>query len=163
MESIVTTSDKEEKKLYKEKLVKVSLFRENSLAYGLVLIATFFNLAYSIIILDVMKVNYLMGITVFINISLLFLLFTCAMKVKVYNRYWTFITLISGIYFALRFILIVPFILKPYEQIAKIYLCNILGCLFLIAAFFVSITRLTRRQQLIDNTKKQADMAKEGR
>jgi hypothetical protein len=163
MGRFLVASTKEEKKLYQEKLIKVSLFRENSLAYGLVLMATLFNLAYSIIILDSMKVNFLMGITVFVNISLLFLLFTCAVKMKIYDKKWTFVTLASGIYFALRVVYIVPGILKPYSQLFKIYVYNVLGCLFLLAAFGVSFVRLHRRQHLIDNMKDQADKAKAGR
>ena len=160
MENVSTPDIKQDKELYRQKRVKVSLFIENSLSYNLVLVATFFNLAYSITILDVMEVNFLMGITVLINISLLFLLFTCAIKLKIYNRRWTYITLASGAYIAMRLFIFIPFILKPYSKLLQIYLYNVLGLLFLGVAFGLSIIRLTKRERLVRTIKSPAELAK---
>jgi len=153
-------SAKHDKELYKQKLVKVSFFVENTLSYKLVLAAIFFNLAYSIVILDVMEVNFLMGLTVFINISMLFLLFTCAVKVRIYNKRWTFIALASGAYIALRIFVLIPSVLKPYSKVFQIYLFNVFALICIVIAFVLSMIRLTKREKLMDVFKNPAELAK---
>ena len=66
--------------LEKEKKAYVSLYKKDVLPYSLILCAILAELIYDIMVLDVMPVNYLMGITVMVNIAILFLLFTCARK-----------------------------------------------------------------------------------
>ena len=57
----------------KQKKVHVSLFRKEKVSYSLTLFAIIAELVYVIGILDVMNKSYWMGITVMVNILMLFL------------------------------------------------------------------------------------------
>ncbi len=46
----------------------------------------------------------------------LFLLFTCAVKVNVYEIPWAAVSLIVGGYMLLRQFVLVPFVLQPYDR-----------------------------------------------
>ena len=62
----------EEKKTY------VTLYRTNGYSYTLTLLAIIAEFVYVTTILDSMPVNFWMGLTVIVNIFVLFLVFTCA-------------------------------------------------------------------------------------
>lgn len=142
----------------KEKKTYVSLYRKDSLPYSLILLAILAELVYVVTILDVIAVSYLMGITVILNIVLLFGLFTCAMKVSVYQRSWTIGSIALGVYMLLRMSVLVPFILKPYAKLTLITAANLTGGLILMIAGLISLRRISRRQKLQDQID-QADSA----
>lgn len=83
----------EEKKTY------VTLYRTNGYSYTLTLLAIIAEFVYVTTILDSMPVNFWMGLTVIMNIFVLFLIFTCAVKINVYSLQWAVITLAVGVYF----------------------------------------------------------------
>ena len=64
----------------------------------MILLATLLEFVYVVSILDVMPVTFMMGVAVIVNIFLLFLLFTCAVKVNVYEIPWAAVSLIVGGY-----------------------------------------------------------------
>ena len=80
----------EEKKTY------VTLYRTNGYSYTLTLLAIIAEFVYVTTILDSMPVNFWMGLTVIMNIFVLFLIFTCAVKINVYSLQWAVITLAVG-------------------------------------------------------------------
>ena len=100
----------EEKKTY------VTLYRTNGYSYTLTLLAIIAEFVYVTTILDSMPVNFWMGLTVIVNIFVLFLIFTCAVKINVYSLQWAVITLAVGVYFLVRQFLIVPVFLQPYAH-----------------------------------------------
>ena len=100
----------EEKKTY------VTLYRTNGYSYTLTLLAIIAEFVYVTTILDSMPVNFWMGLTVIVNIFVLFLVFTCAVKINVYSSRWAVITLAVGVYFLVRQFLIVPVFLQPYAH-----------------------------------------------
>lgn len=132
----------------KEKKAYVSLYKKNGLAYGLTLCSILAELIHVIMILDVMAVNYLMGATVMVNILMLFVLFTCAVKVNVYDRKWSAITAGFGIYMFVRAFVLVPYVLKPYGRQTTIAMANVIGGAILIAAGIISARRAARREAL---------------
>ncbi|WP_333647232.1 hypothetical protein [Lacrimispora sp.] len=136
--------------LEKEKKAYVSLYKKNVLPYSMILCSILAELVYVIMILDVMPVSYLMGITVMVNIMILFALFTCAMKVSVYHRNWAVIAVFLGIYMLVRMSVLVPLILKPYGRQAGIGAANIVGGIILLAAGLISLKNTDRRQRLLE-------------
>lgn len=92
----------EEKKTY------VTLYKTNGYSYTMTLLAIIAEFVYVTTILDSMPVNFWMGLTVIVNIFVLFLVFTCAVKINVYSSRWAVITLAVGVYFLVRQFLIVP-------------------------------------------------------
>jgi len=142
--------------LEKEKKTYVSLYKKNTTPYSLILLAILAELIYVVTVLDVMAVSYLMGITVILNIIILFSLFTCAMKVSVYHRRWSMASILLGIYMLLRLTVLVPVILKPYARLTVISASNLIGAGLLIAAGIISLQKTDRRQKLqnkIDQSK----------
>ena len=134
--------------LEKEKKTYVSLYKKNSLPYSLILLAIIAELVYVVTVLDVMAVSYLMGITVILNIIILFGLFTCAMKVSVYHRNWAIGGIALGIYMLLRMSVLVPLVLKPYAKMTTIAGANLIGGIILIIAGIISLQKTDKRQKL---------------
>lgn len=136
--------------LEKEKKTYVSLYKKNSLPYSLILLAILAELVYVVTVLDVMAVSYLMGIIVILNIVILFGLFTCAMKVSVYQRSWALGSILLGIYMLLRMSVLVPVVIRPYAKLTTITAANLIGGLILITAGIISLQKTDRRQKLQD-------------
>lgn len=134
--------DEREKKAY------VSLYKKDSLSYSLTLLTIAAELVYVISILDVIEVSYLMGPVVMINITMLFVLFTCAVKLNIYEKKMAFTAIGLGIYMMVRQMFLVPLLLKPYDRQVIIASANIVGACLLIAAGTVSIRRIDRRKKL---------------
>jgi hypothetical protein len=105
-------------------LVKLTLFRKNTLPAQLILLSIVFELLFAVRVLDVMKVDYLMGISTFADILLLFLLFTCSVKVGVYSRFWILMTLSLALFVLFRAVVIVPFVLKPLDDLVLLQVYN---------------------------------------
>ncbi|PNV60521.1 hypothetical protein C0033_18565 [Clostridium sp. chh4-2] len=132
----------------KEKKAYVSLYKKDGLSYSLTLLAIVAELVYVISILDVIEVSFWMGPAVMINIVMLFALFTCAVKMNIYEKKLAFAAVGLGIYMILRQAVFVPFILKPYSRQMIIMAANAAGTCLLVAAGFISIHRTNRRQKL---------------
>ena len=132
----------------KEKKAYVSLYKKDGLSYSLALCAIVAELVFVVGILDVMEVSFWMGITVMVNIAVLFILFTCAVKMNIYNRTWGIVALVLGVYFLVRQFVIVPGVLKPYERQVMLMVANISGAVCLVLAGHVSIKRTNRRRKL---------------
>lgn len=132
----------------KEKKAYVSLYKKDGLSYSFALCAIVAELVFVVGILDVMEVSFWMGITVMVNIAVLFILFTCAVKMNIYNRTWGIVALVLGVYFLVRQFVIVPGVLKPYERQVMLMVANISGAVCLVLAGLVSIKRTNRRRKL---------------
>lgn len=118
----------------KEKKVYVTLYKKDAPSYAMILLATLLEFVYVVSILDVMPVTFMMGVAVIVNIFLLFLLFTCAVKVNVYEIPWAAVSLIVGGYMLLRQFVLVPFVLQPYDREQIILVANLAGAALLFAA-----------------------------
>lgn len=134
----------------KEKKAYVSLYKKDGLSYSLTLMAIVAELVYVIGILDVIEVSFWMGPVVMINIVMLFALFTCAVKMNIYEKKLAFAAIALGIYMIVRQMVLVPFILKPYDRQLLIMAANVIGTCLLVAAGLTSIRRCSRRQKLQD-------------
>ena len=132
----------------KEKQVYVTLYKKDGASYALILLAVLTEFVYAISILDVMPVSFLMGVTVIINIFLLFLLFTCAVKVNVYERQWAVVGLLTGAYMLLRQFVLVPVVLQPYDRTHIILAANVVGAILLFAAGTKSLQKSAKRHKL---------------
>lgn len=131
-----------------EKRVYVTLHKKDGASYALALLATLVEFIYVIAILDVMPVSYLMGLTVIANIFLIFLLFTCAVKMNVYEAGWAVVALVVAGYMVLRALVIVPLVLRPYQRQTMLLLTGLAGAAVLAAAGLGSIRKSTRRRKL---------------
>ena len=131
-----------------EKRVYVTLHKKDGASYALALLATLVEFIYVIAILDVMPVSYLMGLTVIANIFLIFLLFTCAVKMNVYEAGWAVVALAVAGYMVLRALVIVPLVLRPYQRQTMLLLTGLSGAAVLAAAGLGSIRKSTRRRKL---------------
>ncbi len=134
----------------REKKTLVSLYRKDSLSYTLALCGIAAELVYVIGILDVMAVSFWMGVTVMVNIAVLFALFTCAVKMNIYDRGWAAAAVCLGVYMALRQLVLAPAVLKPYDRQLLIGTANMAGAVLLTAAGVISRTRSSRRRQMED-------------
>lgn len=130
------------------KKVYVTLYKKDGGSYALALLATLVEFIYVIAILDVMPVSYLMGLTVIANIFLIFLLFTCAVKMNVYEAKWAVVALVVSGYMVVRALVVVPFVLRPYERQTLLLLANLGGAALLLAAGLGNIRKSTRRRKL---------------
>ena len=132
----------------KEKKVYVSLYKKDSLSYALALCAILSELVYVISILDVMPVSFWMGVTVMVNIAMLFALFTSAVKMNVYDKRWSLLAMVLGIYMIIRQFILVPFVLKPYNRQMIIGAANLAGAALLLAAGNISRQKCDKRTKL---------------
>lgn len=140
--------------------VKLTLFRKNALPAQLILLSILFELIFSIRVLDVMKIDYLMGISTFTDILLLFLLFTCSVKVGVYSRFWTWMTLVLALFALLRAVVLVPFVFKPLDDQVRLQLYNAGLFLCLAVAGLRSLVVSHRRQALMETSEGKALLSK---
>lgn len=131
-----------------EKKVYVTLHKKDGASYALALLATLVEFIYVIAILDVMPVSYLMGLSVIANIVLIFLLFTCAVKMNVYQTGWAVVALAVAGYMVLRALVIVPLVLRPYQRQTMLLLTGLAGAAVLAVAGLGSIRKSTRRRKL---------------
>lgn len=130
------------------KKVYVTLYKKDVGSYALALLATLVEFVYVIAILDVMPVSYLMGLTVIANIFLIFLLFTCAVKMNVYEAKWAVVALAVAGYMVLRALAIVPFVLRPYDRQSLLLVVNLGAAALLLAAGVGNIGKSARRRKL---------------
>ncbi|MFI3254608.1 MAG: hypothetical protein R3Y63_09770 [Eubacteriales bacterium] len=121
----------------KEKLIEISLYQTSATAYKMVLLAVATEMYYVITVLGNIEINYLVGAITMLNIAILFMLFTIAIKVNVYSDLWTKIGFGLSGYLALRSGVLLPAIVKPYASLTAIYASSILTFALL---FFGCIT-----------------------
>lgn len=132
-----------------DKKVYVSLYKKNTLCYALILLATALEFVYVVSVLDRMKISWLMGGAVMVNIFVLFLLFTCAVKVNVYSALWCRVTLAAAAYILLRQTVLIPFVIKPIGRGTRILILNIVSIVLLTAAGAIGIIRAGKRAALL--------------
>lgn len=135
--------------VYKSKMVKISLFRKNSLPYAMILFSILFELAYTVVILDDIGVSFMMGIITIINIILLFLLFTCAVKISTYRKEWAFVALLTGAYAVFRAFVIVP-ALKPVSKESNLIIYNLIMAALIITASIRSLILIRKRNAFLE-------------
>ncbi len=145
---------------HRRTMVKLSLFRKNALPAQLILLSIVFELLFAVRVLDVMKIDYLMGLSTFTDILLLFLLFTCSVKVGVYSRFWTWMTLALALYALLRAVVLVPFVLKPLDDQVRLQVYNAGLFLCLAVAGLRSLVVSHHRQVLMETSEGKALLSK---
>ena len=139
-----------------DKKVKISVFKKNSLGYLGVLLSIFFELYFSVKILDSIPVGAMMGVSCFINIVLLFLLFSVAVKVNLYRRFWAVIGLAVGGYAILRAFVLLPVVLRPTENMSKLFLSTLVEGILLVLSCLESYIVSSRRSTFLDSEEGQA-------
>lgn len=137
--------------------VKVSLFQKDGISYALVLSSIIFELLFSVKILDVIAVNWLIGVSTILNIILLFLLFSCAVKVNVYKVGWAVCALSIAGYAVIRACVLLPLLLKPVSDVPGLVLDNAGLACFLGAAGVRSLLVSSRRRAFM-KTKEARDL-----
>ncbi|MFI3163443.1 MAG: hypothetical protein R3Y65_03245 [Bacillota bacterium] len=133
----------------KDKLVEVSLFKNNKLPYSMILFSILSELIYTIVILGNIATNYMMGAITMFNIAVLFVLFTTAVRVNIYSIGWTKAATGFGIYMVVRALFVVPVILQPTGKLTSIYAMIIVTAVLLFVASVISYKRIADRTKLI--------------
>lgn len=132
----------------KEKMVYVSLYKKDARSYALTLLATAMQFLYIIIILNSIAMNVWVGATVIINIFLLFFLFTCAVKMNIYQEKWAVRAMLMGAYMLLRQFVLIPVILCPIKNVGVTTFANVAAAVLLIVAGALNISKTERRKKL---------------
>lgn len=135
-------------KTKKDKLVEISFYKKNEQAYNLALLAIFSEVYYIVTLLCNMSINYVVGLTTIANIVVLFLLFTIAIKISIYDSLWTKISFGVTAYFVLRIFVLLPLIAKPIDKVTQIYASAIIACIFLGLASIVSHKKIIDRKKV---------------
>ena len=133
-----------------DKKAYVSLYKKNTLCYALILLATALEFVYVVTVLDRMAISWIMGATVMVNIFLLFMLFTCAVKVNFYSAFWCWASLAAAAYVLLRVLVLVPFVIKPTGGETRILILNIASIALLAVAGVIGLHRAKKRVALQD-------------
>lgn len=133
-----------------DKKVYVSLYKKNTLCYAFILLATALEFVYVVNVLDKMNISWIMGATVMVNIFLLFMLFTCAVKVNFYSAFWCWVNLAAAAYILLRVAVLIPFVIKPMDGQTRILILNIASIALLTAAGIIGLRRTGKRSALQD-------------
>ncbi len=120
----------------KQKLTEISLYQTSDTAYKLVLFSVLFEIYYVITVLGSMEINFMVGVVTMTNIVIMFSLFTIAIKVNVYSELWTKIGYGLSVYLAVRILVLLPSLIKPFANQTAIYASSIitfallfLGCI----------------------------------
>lgn len=129
-----------------EKLVEISFFRSNALSYQLILFSVLAEMIYVIALLGQVEINVLVGVITMINIVMLFLLFTIAIKVNVYSMYWTRIGFATTAYLVLRAVVLLPMVVKPLGSYGLIYGGTAVTILLLLAGCIISQRKIVLRE-----------------
>ena len=116
------------------KLSKIAGFRPNSRSYALTLISVIFELAYTVMILDVINTNKKIFGVVMVNIIMLFGLFYVAVREKNYSLKAGVICLFVAAYILLRTFTIVPLYLAPSSRGGWITAMNVFSSILLVAS-----------------------------
>ncbi len=130
-----------------EKLVEISFFRSNNLSYKMILFSVLAEMIYVITLLGQVEINALIGVITMMNIVMLFLLFTIAIKVNVYSMYWTRIGFATAAYLALRAVVLLPLMVKPLGAYGQIYGSTLVTILLLLGGCVISQRKIVRREK----------------
>jgi hypothetical protein len=131
---------------FNEKSILTTFFQDNAKAYMITLCSTLVELWYTLSILDVIEVNFLMGIITFLNITLLFTLFTAALKIKIYSKKWAINAIVIGVYAIIRAFIIIPVVVKPYAELSFNIILNVILGVLLISAGLMTIKVIKQRK-----------------
>jgi len=131
---------------FNEKSILTTFFQDNAKAYTITLCSTLVELWYTLSILDVIEVNFLMGIITFLNITLLFTLFTAAVKIKIYSKKWAINAIVIGVYALIRAFIIIPVVVKPYAELSFNIILNVILGILLIIAGLMTIKVIKQRK-----------------
>ncbi len=137
----------------KRKNPEILIYKKNTLPYKILLLSILAEVVYLASILDNMIASFMLGITIMVNILILFTMFTCAIKINMYNEFWNKIGFTVGIYLLLRIIIFIPFILKPVDRLEIITLSSIVQCALVFSASVISLIQTRKRRQAIKKNK----------
>ncbi len=127
------------KEVRTEKTHELLVYKVNSLGFNLTLLTAALEMFYLVNLLNNMERNYLSGFTVITNIVILLFLFTAALTIKVYSKFFTDIILGYGVYMFIR-IPVVHFILNVELNQVKFSLAAIIVVTSLVSAMLCFIT-----------------------
>lgn len=121
-------------------------FKPNARSYQGVLLASLCEIVFLILILTEVNKDYRIGIFILVNIIFLLMLFTCALQVKVYNKFWTYVGLVFGGYCLLR-TFIIPLSLEPKSGTVMFAIINVITAVFMIASGVFSMILIKKREK----------------
>jgi hypothetical protein len=131
----------------REKLERISLYKNNVVGYGISLLSVLSELAYSVAILDVMVPDIRMFFVVMVNLCLLFCIFYIAVLEKVYRSAAAYSAFIVVGYLLGRMFWIVPRFLRPAARSQFLFAMDACTALLLLFAAVRTIDVSSRRKK----------------
>lgn len=133
------------------KFSKIASFRPNSISYMLTLLSVVFEMAYTVMILDVIESNTKVFGVVMVNIVMLFGLFYLAIKEKNYSSKAGIISLFLALYILIRTFTIIPNYLMPTDRVNLISTMNLIAAILIIISSIKAINISNRREKYKEN------------
>ena len=133
------------------KFSKIASFRPNSISYMLTLLSVAFEMAYTVMILDVIESNNKVFGVVMVNIVMLFGLFYLAVKEKNYSSKAGIISLFIALYMIIRTFTVIPNYLMPTDKVNLISAMNIIAAILIIISSIKAINISIRREKYKEN------------
>lgn len=137
---------------YNEVLTDMLFFKQDTLSYNGVLLATLLELVFLIFMLGVMDKNYLIGVFIIVNIVFLLNLFSNALQMKVYKKVPAQIIFCFGVYILSR-LFTVPFILNVKGNLLLFTLLNVGISILCILSSINCLIKIKRRERFIKEEK----------
>lgn len=132
-----------------DKKAQISIYKKNKTSYSLLLLAVLFEMVYTIVILNNMTTNYKMGAVILVNIVIIFLMFSCSVKLNVYDKKSIYLSGMVAVYAFIRLLFIVPMYVRPTGQMMVIRVSNILICVLAALGTLIARHVTTRREQAL--------------
>lgn len=147
----VENNSVEEMKLADAK-IDLTFYKVNSASYYGVLLGVLLEIYFLISVLSNMTPSYLIGIFIIVNIVFLLMLFTCALQIKVYSKFWSIVAIVFGGYNIAR-IFIVPFILNVKTNGVTFVIIDILIAALMILSGIYSLGLIIKKDKFIKDEK----------
>ncbi len=130
MDSLNTNRD------IKELRVEKSFYKANVFSYYLVILAIILNGVFLVQTLNLVDKTYDLGLIILFNIFISLLLFLTAVRVKTYNKNWTYVAAVVGAMQIVRSIFFIPDNAEGKQVVVLTILLLVSAILLLAAAGF---------------------------
>ncbi len=133
-----------------EKKAKILIYKKNAVPYWLILLAICAEVYYTVIILGNMATDYRVGLVIIINIIMIFGMFTCAVKVNVYDMTWSLVAAALAAYVVCRTVYLIPTFVQPTGKQGQIIGANVVQAGLMFVGALISVPRIVRRDRALE-------------
>lgn len=138
-----------------EKRLKITRYQKNVISYRLTLAAIALELWYTILLLDDIATEPIIGAATFLNTGLLFVLFLSAVKMNVYDRKWSALSLAVAAYLPARALWLLPDMLRPEHSLGMLTALTVAQAALLLISSIYSLVVIAKRARYIQPASKE--------